>query len=117
VLIDSESASSSEVIARIVQLEGRGTVLGDRSAGAVRVAVIQPFSYGFDTQTPYAFSVTTADLLMRDGSSLEGRGVTPDELVLPTADDLAQGRDPVLSRAVAIAGGTLDPAAAGKLFR
>jgi len=117
VLIDSESASSSEVIARIVQLEGRGTVLGDTSAGAVRIAVIHPFMYGFDSQTPYAFSVTTADLLMRDGSSLEGRGVTPDELVLPTADDLAQGRDPVLSRAVAILGGALDPAAAGKLFR
>ena len=74
VLIDSESASSSEIIARIVQLEGRGKVLGDTSAGAVRIAGIKSFFYGFDSQTPYGFSVTTADLLMRDGSSLEGRG-------------------------------------------
>ena len=57
-----------------------------------------------------------ADIAMRNGESLEGIGVTPDELVLPSARDLAAGRDPVLSHAIARAGATVDPQAAAHLF-
>jgi C-terminal processing protease CtpA/Prc len=46
----------------------------------------------------------------------ERAGVTPDETTLPSAQDLAAGRDPVLSHAVHLAGADLDPVAAGKLF-
>jgi hypothetical protein len=36
--------------------------------------------------------------------------------VLPTAKDLAAGRDPAMARATELAGLPMDPVAAGKLF-
>jgi carboxyl-terminal processing protease len=116
VLVDSNSASASEILARVVQLEKRGTVIGDRTSGKVMRSRIYPHQIGLDTVVYYAVSVTDADLIMADGQSLENVGVVPDELVLPTAEDLRAQKDSVLSRAVALAGGTLDPVEAGKLF-
>jgi carboxyl-terminal processing protease len=118
VLVDAASGSCAEMLARIVQLEKRGTVIGDRSAGAVMEA--RMFEAGQEG-TPgsimlYGFAVTSADMLMSDGKSLESAGVTPDELVLPTGQDLAADRDPVMARAAKLAGIDLDPVAAGKLF-
>jgi len=116
VLVDSESGSASEVLARVVQLEKRGTVLGDRTYGKVMRSRVYPHQIGLDTVIFYGVSVTDADIIMGDGKSLEGIGVSPDEMLLPTAEDLRSQKDPVLSRAVTIAGGTLDSAEAGKFF-
>ena len=71
---------------------------------------------GADTQIFYGFSITDANLIMADGKSLEHTGVTPDEIVLPTAKDLAAGRDPAMARATELAGLPMDPVAAEKLF-
>jgi carboxyl-terminal processing protease len=116
VLVDSQSASAAELFARVVQLEHRGTVLGDHSSGSVMEAREYSYSQGLDTQFYYGFSVTDADLIMGDGKSLEHTGVTPDEIILPTGQDLAVGRDPVLARASELGGAKLDPAQAGKMF-
>jgi C-terminal processing protease CtpA/Prc len=116
VLVDSRSASASEILARVVQLEKRGTVLGDQSAGAVMESVRYNYHTGFETRTIYGASITEADLIMTDGKSLEKVGVTPDELLLLGAKDLAAGRDPVMARAVELAGGKMSTEAAGKLF-
>jgi C-terminal processing protease CtpA/Prc len=116
VLVDSESASAAELFARVMQLEKRGIVIGDRSSGSVMESRPYSESLGMDTKIFYGFSITDADLIMADGKSLEHVGVTPDEIVLPTARDLAEGNDPAMARAAALAGLAMDPAAAGKLF-
>lgn len=115
VLVDSGSASASEVVARVVQLEKRGTVIGDRSAGAVMLSTMFGHSFGIGNITFYGTSVTVSDVRMPDGGRLENTGVMPDELLLPTPADLAAGRDPVLARALALAGASLTPEQAGKL--
>jgi C-terminal processing protease CtpA/Prc len=117
VLIDSRSASAAEAMARVIQLEKRGIVLGDRSAGAVMEARQRSYRQGHRYRfLLYGLSITEADLVMRDGGRLEKVGVSPDEVVLPTPEDLAAGRDPVLARAADTLGEALDPVAAGRMF-
>jgi len=116
VLIDSDSASASEIFSRVVQIEKRGIVIGDRSAGAVMEALHYPHELGIDTVIPYGVSVTIADLIMTDGKSLERTGVVPDEVLLPSPADMRDKRDPVMARAAALAGVQLTAEKAGLLF-
>lgn len=74
------------------------------------------YKLGADTVIFYGASITDADLIMSDGNSLEHTGVTPDELIIPKATDLANKRDPALARAVEICGSKMTPEAAGALF-
>jgi C-terminal processing protease CtpA/Prc len=116
VLVDSRSASAAEILGRVVQLEHRGIVLGDRSSGRVRETQSHLLSQGARAVLLYAVFVSSAELIMSDGKTLENIGVTPDNVLLPTASDLAEGRDPVLARAAELAGSRLDATAAGKVF-
>lgn len=116
VLVDSGSASAAELFARVVQLEHRGTVVGDLTSGGVMEAQVQTFQTGLDIVVLYGASITRADLIMADGKSLEKTGVTPDVIVLPTASQLANREDPALAKAAELAGIKLDSSSAGKLF-
>lgn len=115
VLVDSRSASAAEIAARVIQLTGRGVVLGDRTAGAVSRGESRQLRMGFDRVVVYGVVVTDAHLVMTDGGNLEGVGVVPDTVVLPTAAQLAAGDDPVLARALTMLGQPTDPAAAALL--
>lgn len=116
VLVDSESGSAAEVFARVVQLEKRGTVIGDQTSGAVMRSRSYDYKSGLAMGFVYGVSITNADLIMADGKSLEHTGVMPDEHLLPSAEDLAAQRDPVLSRAAALIGLKIDSQKAGALF-
>jgi C-terminal processing protease CtpA/Prc len=116
VLVDSKSASAAEVFARVVQLEHRGTVVGDQTSGSVMEALFYPFDDSSGVLVFYGASITSADLVMSDGKSLEKVGVTPDVLLLPSAVQLAANEDPALAKAAELGGLKLDPAQAGKLF-
>jgi C-terminal processing protease CtpA/Prc len=115
-LVDSDSGSAAELLARVVQLEKRGTVVGDRTAGAVMRSRGHSHQIGVDTLLLYGTSVTDADIRMADGNSLEKTGVTPDEPALPTGAALRAGRDPVLAFAASLAGVQMDSEKAGGLF-
>jgi C-terminal processing protease CtpA/Prc len=115
-LVDSGSASAAELLARVVQLEKRGTVIGDRTAGAVMRSKGYSFQIGVDTIIPYGASITDADLIMTDGESLEKVGVTPDKLMLPSGAEMRAGADSVLAYAASLAGVKIEPEKAGALF-
>ena len=115
VLVDAESASASEVFARTVQLTSRGKVIGDRTAGAVRESTGYFHTIGTELIISYGSSVTISDLVMPDGGKLENVGVTPDDLVLPTGEDIAAGSDPALARALTFLGVPFTPKDAGAL--
>jgi len=116
VLVDSQSSSASELLARVVQLEKRGQVIGDRTSGRVMEARHYDYTTGFGTVISYGASITEADIKMKDGQTLERRGVSPDTVVSPTAPDLATGRDPVLAQAAAMFNVKITPEEAGALF-
>ena len=116
VLVDSGSASASEVFSRVIQLEKRGQVIGDRSAGAVMESRFYGRQLGLDTVIVFGTSVTIADLIMEDGKSLEKTGVVPDVTIIPTGKDVATKRDIVLSRAIESLGLSMTPEVAGAIF-
>ena len=116
VLINSNSGSAAEIFARLIQLEKRGIVIGDISAGAVMQSRSYVNSIGNDS-IYYGSSITNADVIMSDGKSIEHVGVMPNARILPTGLDMAKGHDPVLSEAIKLLGGNVSPKEAGSLFK
>ncbi|MDI1241190.1 MAG: S41 family peptidase [bacterium] len=122
VVIDSQSASASEVFSRTIQIENRGKVLGDTSMGAVMTSGgiwmsldAGTASIDFIATRNFSVNITIGDLIMSDGNRLEGIGVTPDHLVGPTPAALAMRTDPVLAFAASLAGVAITPEKAAEL--
>ena len=115
-VVDAQSASAAEILAYLLQLRNRGSVVGDRTAGAVMESRGYEHRVGTEVAVFYYTAMTSADLVFSDGTRLEGRGVIPDEVVLPSGADLAHRRDPALARAITLAGHAITPEAAGDLF-
>lgn len=72
ILIDGETASTSEIVAAALQYNGRARVVGTRSAGEVLNADQIMLDDGIFLLLPLA------DFMLPDGSRLEGAGVQPD---------------------------------------
>lgn len=116
VLLDSNSASCAELFARLMQLEKRAVIIGDLSDGKVMRSRSHDHDLGAETLVSFYVNVTNADYIMSDGQSLENVGVKPDELLLPTGEDLAAKRDVVMARAFEVLGVKMAPERAGKMF-
>jgi C-terminal processing protease CtpA/Prc len=116
VLVDSETASGGEIFARVVQLEKRGTIVGDHTSGLTMESIMIPHRTGINPVYFYGASVTVADTVMADGKSVERIGVQPDQVFLPSPADIAAHRDHVLSFAASLVGVQLTPDQAAKVF-
>jgi carboxyl-terminal processing protease len=117
ILMNSKSGSAAELLARMLQLTGKAIIIGDKSSGAVMQSRLYTHELGSESKViPYGASITNADITMNDGKSLEHVGVIPDELLLPTPQDLANNHDPILARAAQLADFQISSEAAGKYF-
>jgi carboxyl-terminal processing protease len=111
ILVDSETGSAAEIFARLMQLAGKATVYGDRTAGAVMAA-------HFYQYTEYAgASVTVSDFVLHNGERLEKVGVKPDVSLLAPPQHIGKGTDVVLSFVLAKAGARVSPTAAAQLVK
>ncbi|MHC2069939.1 S41 family peptidase [Bremerella sp. T1] len=108
VLIDSNSASASEIFAGAIRDHGRGTVVGQRSYGKGSVQGIFPLATG-----GAGLRLTTAKFYSPHGRAISRNGVTPDINVrvagkpdlteLKAAVDAASKNDPVMDAGVVAA--------------
>ena len=79
-LINSASASASEIVAGALQDRHRAAILGTRSFGKGSVQTIIPLEgHG-------ALRLTTARYYTPSGRSIQGQGIEPDQIVLPPKD-------------------------------
>ena len=80
VLIDSDSASASEIFAGAIRDHRRGTVVGIRSYGKGSVQGIFPLR-----SVKGGVRLTTAKFFSPSGQAISLRGVTPDVVIQATA--------------------------------
>ena len=97
VVLDEGTASAGELLAAALQEQGRGTLMGMKSSGAVEASIVVDLSDGS------ALSITILRLASGSGKRLEGIGVAPDVQVGQLTTDLDQGRDTQLQRAYQLA--------------
>jgi len=95
ILMDANSASTSEILAGGLQDLGRARVFGSRSAAAALPSIFERLPNGD------GFQYAIANYLSVKGEALEGIGVTPDVEVRLTRQTLLAGHDPVIDAALA----------------
>ncbi|MDB5682718.1 MAG: hypothetical protein JWM75_416 [Sphingomonas bacterium] len=96
VLVGPRTASGAEALAAAVEESGRGTTVGERTAGALTGAARYPLPDGGE------ISVAEFDIRTAKDQRLEGRGFTPREVVTPSFAASRRGEDPALARAIAL---------------
>ncbi len=94
ILIDSLSASTSEMFSAGVQSLGRARIFGSQSPGMALPAQMLPLPNG--DRLMYAF----ADYIDGQGRRIEGIGVVPDQPINPTRAELLEGDDLPLEAAI-----------------
>ncbi|YCM43517.1 S41 family peptidase [Verrucomicrobiaceae bacterium 227] len=95
VLIDNFSASTSEIFAAALQEHKRARIIGRPTMGAVLPSMIDKLPNGDRLQYAIGDFVTAVNKV-----HLEGKGVTPDELIPLNPAVMREGQDPDLEAAL-----------------
>jgi carboxyl-terminal processing protease len=95
VLINSGTASASEIVAGAIRDHQRGILVGETTLGKGEVQSPIDLSDGSHLR------LTTADWFTPNGDLIQGHGLAPNIEVALTEEDLANGRDPQLDEAIA----------------
>ena len=96
IIVNEGSASASEILAGALQEYGIATLVGEKTFG--KGSVQELFSITNDT----ALKLTVAKWLTPNGKSISKEGLTPDVVVKMTKEDIEQGRDPQMEKAIEI---------------
>jgi len=94
ILVDGNSASTSEIMAEGLKDLGRARIFGTRTAAAALPSMFEKLPNGD------GFQYAIANYISEGGQPLEGRGVTPDVETPLTRQALLAGKDPALDAAV-----------------
>lgn len=87
VLVNDGSASASEITAGALHDNGAATIIGSKSYGKGSVQEVQNFSDGSELK------VTIARWYRPNGQNIDKIGITPDQTVQLTDQDIANGND------------------------
>jgi carboxyl-terminal processing protease len=87
VLINSGSASASEIVAGALQDHGRALVVGQRSFGKGSVQTILPLTNNT------ALKITTARYFTPNGRSIQAKGIEPDVVVEEALLNISENKD------------------------
>jgi carboxyl-terminal processing protease len=94
VLINAGSASASEILAGALGEHGKATLIGERTFGKGSVQEL------IDITHETSLKVTIARWVTPNGNSISDGGLVPDIEVTVTEEDISNGDDPQLERAV-----------------
>jgi len=95
-LIDARTFSAAEDTAAVFRLMQRGPIIGEPSGGSTG----QPLLFRLPGGGSARICVKRDSY--PDGSDFVGVGVLPDEIVRRSRDDVRNGRDPVMERAIEV---------------
>jgi len=96
VLVNSGSASASEITAGALRDNGVATIVGEKSFGKGSVQQVENLPGGGELKVTIARWFTPA------GKNIDKQGITPDVLVTISDADVAAGKDPQKDKATAI---------------
>lgn len=99
VLTNDGTASGAELFAAGLNEHGLAQVVGEKTAGCVGTGQLFPLSDGS------AIQVTVAKMVTGTGEDLNRVGVTPNDPVSMSVQDLSSGKDPQLDKAIQVVRG------------